>query len=194
MNHYKNVLSDNIFPSFIVSCTPEVNMQEIKEEAYLIKENFTGRKKSNQNGYQSPTFEEKSNYKNFDLLMETVGNFAYDVVNERGLNLPRPSICWWMNINQECQYNIIHNHGRADLIGVYYISAPENSGELVIVRNDGTQYGSLYRNMEEGNISFTIPAENGRLYLIPGHLWHYVRTSQSKKDRISVSFNIYFDA
>jgi len=195
MNKYNHVLvDDNLFSSFIVSCIPDVSLEEIKEESYAMQKNLESVNVSNNGGYQSPKFDgKKSNFKNFDLLEETVKNFARDVVNDRGLNLPFPSLCWWVNINKNCTYNVLHNHARADMIGIYYICTPENCGNLVLVRNDGTSYSNLYKNQYERNLNFMIPAESGRLYLIPGHIWHYVRTNESEDDRISVSFNIYFD-
>ena len=194
MSKYNNVMADrNLFSSFIFSCHPEINLKEIKEEAYTIRKIFPSQNMSNNNGYHSPSFIERSNYKNFDLLKEITEEFSMGVVNDLNLDLSLPKVSWWMNINKECQYNILHTHARADLIGVYYISAPENSGNLVLLRNDGSSYSHLYQNANAGNLSFTIPAEIGRLYIIPGHLWHYVRTSESQEDRISVSFNIHFD-
>lgn len=135
MSKYNQVLFDNnLFSSFIVSCVPDINLEEIKEEAYAMKKNFASKTVSNNGGYQSPAFDSGScNFKNFNLLEETVKNFSFDVVNDRELDLPYPNVCWWMNINKNCHYNVIHNHGRADLIGVYYIAAPENSGNLILV-------------------------------------------------------------
>jgi len=190
---YSNVLcDDHLFSSFIVSCIPELNLNEIREEAYSIQKNFVSREVSNINGYQSPIFDEKTNFKNFDLLKEIVEHFAKNYTDERNLNLPFPSSQWWMNINKTHDYNVLHTHGRADLIAVYYISMPENAGNLELLRNDGTVYSSFYRNASYRNIFFNIPAEEGRLYLMPGQLWHYVKSNKSEEDRISVSFNLRF--
>lgn len=193
MTNYSNVLSDNnLFSSFIVSCVPDVNLQELKQEAYEIQKSYEGKQKSNSGGYQSPVFDKKCEFKTFELLKEITIQFSSDIVRDLELNLPIPEYSWWMNINKNCDYNILHNHGRADLIGVYYISAPENSGDLVLLRNDGSAYMNLYKNRNK-DLKFFVPAEIGRLYIFPGHLWHYVHTNQSQENRISVSFNIYFD-
>ena len=84
----------------------------------------------------------------------------------------------------------MHSHGRADLIGIYYVTIPPNSGDLVLLRNDGSQYCSLYENRND-MLECVIEPEVGRLYILPGHLWHYVTGSNSDKDRISISFNIF---
>ena len=58
------------------------------------------------------------------------------------------------------------------------------------MRNDGSHYGNLYENRAD-MLEYTIDPEVGRLYVLPGHLWHYVTGSNSQKDRVSISFNIY---
>ena len=84
----------------------------------------------------------------------------------------------------------MHSHGRADLIGIYYVKVPPQSGEFVVLRNDGSQYCNLYENRDD-MLGYTTEPEEGRLYVLPGHLWHYVTGNNSKEDRISISFNIY---
>jgi len=84
----------------------------------------------------------------------------------------------------------MHQHGRADLIGIYYVKVPPNSGNLVVLRNDGSQYCDLYENRAD-MLEYVTEPETGRLYILPGHLWHYVTGSDSEQDRISISFNIY---
>jgi len=95
-----------------------------------------------------------------------------------------------VHINKCYNYNVMHSHGRAELIGIYYVQLPPNSGNLVVIRNDGSQYCSLYENRAD-MLEYVIEPEAGRLYILPGHLWHYVTGSDSIRDRVSVSFNIY---
>ena len=84
---------------------------------------------------------------------------------------------------------IYHVSGPVGL-GIYYVSVPENCGNFAVLRNDGSQYCNLYENRQD-MLEYIIEPEVGRLYILPGHLWHYVESSQSTKDRISISFNIY---
>jgi len=39
-------------------------------------------------------------------------------------------------------------------------------------------------------LELNLEPEEGRLYLLPGHLWHYVEASRGDQDRVSISFNI----
>ena len=95
------------------------------------------------------------------------------------------------NINKGNNYNVMHTHGRADLIGIYYAKVPPESGELVVIRNDGSTWGDLYENRQD-MIEWAIKPETGRLYILPGHVWHYVTNGKNtREDRISISFNLY---
>ena len=91
-----------------------------------------------------------------------------------------------MNINEKHHYNAIHHHGRTDLIAVAFIKTPPNSGKMIVARNDGSTYSQLYDDFQ-----YSVPSEAGKLYILPGHVWHYVEESFSEEDRISVAFNYY---
>jgi len=183
---YDHVIDKNIFPSFVSSCIPDVSVSSLEEECYKIWEEYPSEDYSNDGGYHSPIFVDTK----FKNLLNCTQKFSDDLLREKGLNLQIQNIEYWCNINKSYNYNVMHNHGRADLIGIYYVMIPEKSGNLTILRNDGSQYCNLYANRKD-MLEYVIEPEVGRLYLLPGHLWHYVQASQNQKDRISISFNIY---
>lgn len=183
---YDHVIDKNIFPSFITSCIPDINLYTLVEECYEIEKSCDSISNSNAGGYHSPTFSGDK----FLSLLEVTKTFSNDLLHQKGLGLQVKEIEYWLNINKSNHYNVLHSHGRADLIGIYYVSLPENSGNFVVLRNDGSQYCDLYENRAD-MLEYVTEPEVGRLYLLPGHLWHYVEASQSEKDRISISFNIY---
>ena len=183
---YDNVIDENIFPSFVSSCIPQIDMMAQLEEAYDIKSQFASENLSNEGGYHSPVFVGTK----FLKLRDTVEEFCNDLLEQKGLGLKIANIEYWCNVNKCYNYNVMHSHGRADLIGIYYIQLPPDSGNLVVMRNDGSQYCDLYENRAD-MLEYTIEPEVGRLYVLPGHLWHYVTGSDSVRDRVSVSFNIY---
>ncbi len=194
MSDYSHVLEDTIFPSFIRSCVPNLDLTELKKECYSIQEREPSVQASNHGGYHSRTKKNMDgceNYNNLGKLIQTVKSFSQDTADHYDLNIDFLESYWWFNINKAYQYNFVHHHFRADLIGVFYASAPRDSGNLTIVRKDGSEYGRLY-SRAHNMLEIEIGAETGRLYLIPGHLWHYVKCNESQEDRISVSFNIYF--
>ena len=194
MTQYHDVLEDLIFPSFIRSCIPDVNIEKLKTECYQIRDENEGTMYSNRGGYHSPILNEDIEKEEFKKLVDLAHDFVNDTANQFNLNnMPvRSKTGWWFNINKSHHYNILHCHGRADLIGVYYISFPENGGELSLLRKDGSEYGSLYRYVSD-MLRIDLSPQVGRLYLIPGHLWHYVTSNEGLDDRISVSFNFYFN-
>lgn len=183
---YDHVIDENIFPSFVCSCIPQIDMMSVLEEVHQIKIVYETENLSNEGGYHSPTFVGTK----FLQLYDTVERFSNDILQEKGLDLSVQNIEYWCNINKSYNYNVMHSHGRADLIGIYYVTVPPNSGDLVLLRNDGSQYCSLYENRND-MLECVIEPEVGRLYILPGHLWHYVTGSNSNKDRISISFNIF---
>ena len=183
---YDHVIDKNIFPSFVTSCIPEVDIDSLLEEIYQVRETCDSISNSNAGGYHSPVFKNDK----FSGLLQITKTFCNDLLQQKGLGLQVRDIEYWANINKSYNYNVLHSHGRAELIGIYYVSIPENSGNFVVLRNDGSQYCDLYENRAD-MLEYVIEPEVGRLYVLPGHLWHYVEASQSEKDRISISFNIY---
>lgn len=195
MSNYKNVLENTIFRDFIFSCEPNVSLDKLREESYLIQKEFPNEYEHKKNkSYMSPNFDKDNscNQKEFEKLLNIVCEFAQNELDVRKFNLKLNSYWWWLVINEPSGHMRIHTHGRADLIAIFHIDLPEDSGELVLVRNDGSSYGNLYKNKPYDNV-VNVKYGPGRLYLIPGHIWHLVTTNDSNKDRISVSFNLFFD-
>jgi uncharacterized protein (TIGR02466 family) len=100
----------------------------------------------------------------------------------------------WVNfINPGQQYNI-HYHGFCPYAVTYYISAPENCGDLILIDplagqtneivNDGNVDGAKYKRLKP---------EEGKLVFFPGYLLHMVEENKSGQTRISLSTNTQFD-
>ena len=142
---YDYVIDKNIFPSFVSSCIPQIDMMTILEEVYEIEFKYKSENVSNEGGYHSPTFVGTS----FSSLYDVVKQFSNDILQQKNLGLTVENIEYWCNINKSYNYNVMHSHGRADLIGIYYVTVPPNSGDLVLLRNDGSQYSSLYENRND---------------------------------------------
>jgi len=183
---YDHIEEETIFPSFVSSCIPQVDMMSLLEEVYEIQKTHDSKKVSNAGGYHSPLFYENE----FSDLREVVEDFVNDVLDRKDLGLSVDYMQYWCNINKCYNYNVMHCHGRADLICIYYVKVPPQSGNLYVVRNDGSQYNGLYEKRQD-MLEYSIKPEAGRLYVLPGHLWHYVTGDNNKEDRVSISFNIY---
>ena len=192
---YDHVIDKNIFPSFICSCIPNININSLLKESYKIQDTYDETDNSNRGGYHSPLFsiedsEKYTEYQSLEELVNITNSFGNDVLQNKKINGQIHKLYFWVNINKEWDYNVIHNHGRSDLIAIYYVKVPPRSGNFVVLRNDGSQYLNLY-DFRKDMLELNLEPEEGRLYLLPGHLWHYVEASRADQDRISISFNIY---
>ena len=100
---------------------------------------------------------------------------------------------FWININGHHDYNLMHDHQKSVLSGVYYVEVPEdNMGDLVLVRGDNAEY-FLQGNIEEYTMfnapTATKKAIESSFYLFPSWTKHYVERNESDKERISIAFN-----
>jgi oxalate decarboxylase/phosphoglucose isomerase-like protein (cupin superfamily) len=70
----------------------------------------------------------------------------------------------------------VHSHDDDDecLSGVYYVTAPENSGNLILHTEEGL---------------FTLPPRAGRFVFFPPEMPHEVSENQGTEFRLSVGMN-----
>lgn len=103
----------------------------------------------------------------------------------------------WFNINPPKGYNLQHAHPSSVISGVFYLECEINSGRIVFVRE--TDKGWVYtsdkiKDFNEYNSSeWKVPPKTESCFIFPSDLQHYVEQNQSKKDRISFSFNANFN-
>ena len=197
INPYNQIFDTDIFPSFLRSCSPILDRKELVNQCYQIQTSFPGVENSNTGGYHSPvlSIKDKTTFEKFDQLsglVDITQIFVKDTLQNRDIISNISDLSFWINVNGTHSYNVMHSHGRADLIAIYYVALPENSGNFVVMRNDGSQYCNLYESRQD-LLELTIHPKEGRLYLLPGYLWHYVQANQSSEDRISISFNVYLE-
>ncbi len=188
-----NVARDVIFPSFIYSATINVNNDEIVKECLSMQEQdpegMFGR--SNTHGWHSKNVCDIQNpdTDNLNDLANKTLEFAQEVINNENLNVKLSKIDWWVNINNENCYNILHSHPKADLLAVYYPKIVTKGGNLVLLRNDGSMHSQLY-SKQKSLQRFAITPTEARLYIFPSHLLHYVETNLTTVTRISIASNI----
>ena len=75
---------------------------------------------SNEGGYHSPQFKDGKFLELRDIALQ----FCNDLLYQKGLGLQVDNMLYWCNINKSYNYNVMHSHGRADLIGIYYVNMP----------------------------------------------------------------------
>ncbi|OUV53020.1 MAG: hypothetical protein CBC73_05040 [Flavobacteriales bacterium TMED113] len=188
------VVVDEIFHDFIITVNLDHDMDSLTEDAYVLKYNYPSQSISNIGGWQSPVFGPQCSTEILNTIPQSISNLQKDcwelcnsiTTGKFQKKLRKDHSGWWVNINEKHHYNAIHHHGRTDLIAVAFIKTPPNSGKMIVARNDGSTYSQLYDDFQ-----YSVPSEAGKLYILPGHVWHYVAESFSDEDRISVSFNYY---
>lgn len=187
----RNLLNDYIFPSFLTSVEVEnLNKDLIVEECNSLKKETAGINKSNVNGWHSEVFDNSfTMYENLNKLYKEAWVIADEVLRFHKINQPIKTIKWWININPEYSYNVIHSHPKADMSMVYYAKVNNESGALQLLRNDGAFHTSLYAK-QPTMLKYTLQPVEGRMYAFPAHLLHQVLNNLSKEDRVSIAFNV----
>tara|TARA_R100000008_G_scaffold58594_1_gene36415 strand:+ start:226 stop:807 length:582 start_codon:yes stop_codon:yes gene_type:complete len=164
----------------------------LEEHIVRWSEQDKGLKKTNVNGWHSTTdmnLKEEYNPLTKELFTMQEEIFAKE-------HLTRQPVCgnMWANINYPGSFNRPHLHPNSLFSGVYWVKAPEKSGNFMIYdprsgiqtsmpgREDVKLPPELWREAHFKPVA-------GRILMFPAWLWHEVRPNRSKENRISVSFN-----
>lgn len=141
---------------------------------------------SNDGGWQSSS-------KNLNLIDSIIQQHTKKYFRSLGnSNVNFTIVSQWANVNPIGTANMFHSHGNSDFSGVFYLQAEQRSGNLIlhnltVPSNNLTQHFKLARNLTTGH---AVTPEPGMIVLFPGNLPHSVLVNNSKKDRISIAFNI----
>lgn len=104
--------------------------------------------------------------------------------NLKGLELQMTDC--WANIMPQGTYHTLHFHPHSVMSGAFYVTTPPASVALKL--EDPRM--SFFMNAPQGKSMYAeIPAEEGRFVLFESWLRHEVPPNQSKKPRVSISFN-----
>ena len=170
----------------------ELNHHLEKNILQWQKEDPKGVSKTNVNGWHSQTdMNRKEEYNTLtkELFAMQDSIFAKEFLTQKPVlgNM-------WANINYKGGFNRPHLHPNSLFSGVYWIKAPENSGDLMLYEpRAGAQ--CTMPNRKEGKLPPQLWKEvhyqpkAGTVVMFPAWLWHEVRPNQSDSIRISVSFN-----
>ena len=99
--------------------------------------------------------------------------------------------CWY-NICPKGGFNDLHVHPGAFLSGVYYLTKPEKSGDIMFHDpRKGSVASREPQHMFRGGQQM-MNAKAGDILIFPGWLEHSVEPNLDDEDRISISFNASF--
>ena len=168
---------------------------DLKDYCDFIRNNDTGRNVSNVGGYQSKNLNCSESILQpliFHIQKETLNfsrlfHMTYDSFKVDNM---------WININGFKDFNNNHNHPGCLFSGVYYISTPQNCGNIEFIRSAERfmVYDWEVPVTNHNNYNSTIwylPAEQHRCYIFPSFYEHRVSPNLNKEEeRYSISFNI----
>ena len=88
-------------------------------------------------------------------------------------------------------YGHIHDHGMADLSGVYYFQTNTSDGNIMFY-NPAVQVDMSPCLNNSDLSSWTHPPQVGKILIFPGYLRHGILRNVTTDTRISISFNAFF--
>tara|TARA_R100000005_G_C4986003_1_gene194347 strand:+ start:1253 stop:1867 length:615 start_codon:yes stop_codon:yes gene_type:complete len=144
-------------------------------------------------GYQSPST--LQGVKRLRPLFEHICISAYKIVSD--LNFIDCDVAItdaWLNINDSRQCMMTEHVHEQTFSGVFYLSAPEESGKLVLKNPAINKMWkgcplTLQKNQFTAE-SVRIEPVEGNIIFFPSYLPHSVETNNHDEERISISFNI----
>ena len=150
------------------------------------------------NNPQGQTFSNVRGYQNYSFVnQEWVDKVAHKVPTLDEKPISKLTLYTWANINRKGNYNKRHVHMDPGifLCGVYYVKAPENSGNIRFFDPRGPLMGSMqdHNYFFGGHAHQFITPKEGLLLFFPSWLEHDVEPNNSDEDRISIAFNVVVD-
>jgi len=94
----------------------------------------------------------------------------------------------WANVNSPGSRNELHQHEKVQYTGVYFLTAPDNCGPLVL-KNPANVANQCHPDAPNVQDIVVDPVEGGMI-VFPGWVPHEVWINSSAEDRISIAFNL----
>jgi uncharacterized protein (TIGR02466 family) len=186
---------ENWFPTTIYyGLCNDINIDELINYSYYLKNQSQGRVTTNQNAWQSldlnlsldvlqPLLKQAT--KHFQILHKELGykNNLKSIIDNM-----------WININPPGGLTRTHTHVDNILSGVFFLKVRKDCGRLVFPHPlPHALYHFHHKTVEiynekNSNFCYHIP-QVGKIILFPSFAQHFVETNLSNEDRISIAFN-----
>lgn len=184
----------NLLPHLV--CTADLDVSEETNARWLAEiqalrgADPDGREVSNHGGWQQEIHDRDP----FQPLLDRIGAVSLALLRRYRVPAERVTLTGlWANMNGYRDYNAMHRHN-GDLSGVYYVSAPPDSGHLVLVSIAAFCVESgLVKSArdEDGNslLVHRVTPRAGRMALFSSETHHHVEASQAELPRVSIAWN-----
>tara|TARA_B100001996_G_scaffold951_1_gene905 strand:+ start:629 stop:1222 length:594 start_codon:yes stop_codon:yes gene_type:complete len=97
----------------------------------------------------------------------------------------------WFTKFEKGNYAHIHNHGTADISGVYYVQTTGDDGSIFFTSPcQAATCSHVFQHVVGSARPYT--PKKGTMIMFPSYLEHGVQTNDTDNTRISLSFNISF--
>lgn len=122
-------------------------------------------------------------------LIETVANKVLLFAKEFGItDNALELIDVWANVSERGSFQEYHIHPYSHFAATYYVTAPLNSGAIVL-RKPGEMYPLPYVDNYLQHSTVEYEPIVGRLIMFRSNIEHMVEINKSDSERISVTFN-----
>ena len=192
-----------LFPTQFWTVELNENIEQLQNEAYLIRKNDKdGVRKSNAGyqGYHSKDIRDLNNLPGTNQLLKQIINAVnsiHQISRQGDLQLTN----FWINISGKGSSNTPHTHSGLTYSGVFFIKVPKEmkGGRFLFYRNFNeadfisTEYMGHFKEGHQMQgydypINTISPKEN-MLVVFPAWVPHAVEINLSDEERISLSFN-----
>ena len=181
------------FPTIIYAKDVQLDNRLFEREVIEWSKKDKGIRRTNMIGWHSTT--EMHQIPVFKPLVDELFKMQMEIYKEELLTREPIIGNMWANINPPGGYNRPHIHPNSHFSGVYYIKAPQNSGEIVF--NDPRSAAHMVMPERVKDIKppshlwreVRVNPLEGRMLMFPSWIWHCVEPNGSNDIRISVSFN-----
>jgi len=180
-------------PVYIQEVSNAVELNQYLEQKILQwSQQDKGVSKTNAGGWHSTT--DMNRKEEYNVLTKELFNMQEEIFKKELLAQKPVLGNMWANINYPGNFNRPHLHPNALFSGVYWIKAPEKSGDLMLYEPRPGVHTTM-PNRKEGKLppelwrEIHYKPQAGVAIMFPSWLWHEVKHNESNDTRISVSFN-----
>ena len=180
-------------PVYIQEIPNAVELNQYLEQKILQwSQQNKGVSKTNAGGWHSTT--DMNQKEEYNVLTKELFNMQEEIFKKEFLTQKPVLGNMWANINYPGNANRPHLHPNSLFSGVYWVKAPEKSGNLMLYEPRPGVHTTMPNRKEVKlppelwrEIHYTPRA--GTIVMFPAWLWHEVKPNESNDIRISVSFN-----
>ncbi len=97
----------------------------------------------------------------------------------------------WVQFHKKGDMLHLHDHGGVIVACVYYVKAPEDSGDLLLVDPRGSVNWDWESDGFDGAKYKRVKPKEGKLVIFPGYVMHAVDPNNSTEERVSIAINIH---